>query len=32
MDRERFEQLVARVVEDLLEEFLTRLEKIDVVV
>ena len=32
MDRERFEQLVARAVEDLPEEFLTRLENIDVVV
>ncbi len=32
MDRERFERLVARAVEDLPEEFLTRLENIDVVV
>ena len=32
MDRERFEQLVARAVEDLPEEFVTRLENIDVVV
>jgi len=32
MDRERFERLVARVVEDLPEEFLTRLHNIDVVV
>ena len=32
MDRERFEWLVARAVEDLPEEFLTRLENIDVVV
>ena len=32
MDRERFEALVARAVEDLPEEFLTRLKNIDVVV
>ena len=32
MDRERFETLVARVVESLPEEFHTRLENIDVVV
>ncbi len=32
MDRESFEELVARAVEDLPEEFLTRLENIDVVV
>jgi len=32
MDRERFEWLVARVVEDLPEEFLARLQNIDVVV
>jgi len=32
MDRERFERLVARVVEDLPEEFLTKLQNIDVVV
>jgi predicted Zn-dependent protease with MMP-like domain len=32
MDRERFERLVARAVEDLPEEFLIRLENIDVVV
>jgi len=32
MDRKRFEWLVARAVEDLPEEFLTRLENIDVVV
>jgi len=32
MDRERFEWLVARAVEDLPEEFLTKLENIDVVV
>jgi len=32
MDRERFRRLVARAVEDLPDEFLTRLENIDVVV
>jgi len=32
MDRERFEALVARAVEDLPEEFLARLKNIDVVV
>ena len=32
MDRERFEQLVAKAVEDLPEEFLTKLHNIDVVV
>lgn len=32
MDRERFEWLVARAVEDLPEEFLARLQNIDVVV
>ena len=32
MDRKRFEWLVARAVDDLPEEFLTRLENIDVVV
>lgn len=32
MDRERFQQLVARAVESLPEEFRTRLENIDVVV
>jgi predicted Zn-dependent protease with MMP-like domain len=32
MDRERFENLVARAVEDLPEEFQERLENIDVVV
>lgn len=32
MNRERFEQLVAKVVEELPEEFLTRLQNIDVVV
>jgi predicted Zn-dependent protease with MMP-like domain len=32
MDRKRFEWLVARAVADLPEEFLTRLENIDVVV
>ena len=32
MDREGFEQLVARVVEELPEEFLDRLENVDVVV
>jgi len=32
MDRERFRWLVAKVVEDLPEEFLTRLQNIDVVV
>ena len=32
MDRERFEQLVARAVDSLPEEFRTRLENIDVVV
>ena len=32
MDRERFEWLVARAVDSLPEEFLTRLENIDVVV
>jgi len=32
MDRKRFEWLVARAVEDLPEEFLARLENIDVVV
>ena len=32
MDRERFERLVARAVEALPEEFITRLENIDVVV
>ncbi len=32
MDRERFEWLVARAVETLPEEFVTRLENIDVVV
>jgi len=32
MDRERFEWLVARAVEDLPEEFLSRLQNIDVVV
>lgn len=32
MDRERFEWLVARAVETLPEEFITRLENIDVVV
>lgn len=32
MDRKRFEWLVARAVEDLPEEFLTRLENIDIVV
>ena len=32
MDREKFEWLVARAVEDLPEEFLTRLQNIDVVV
>ncbi len=32
MDRERFQQLVAKVVESLPEEFQTRLENIDIVV
>ena len=32
MDREKFERLVAKAVEDLPEEFLTRLRNIDVVV
>ena len=32
MDRESFERLVARAVDDLPEEFLTRLENIDIVV
>ena len=32
MDRERFEWLVARAVQDLPDEFLTRLKNIDVVV
>ena len=32
MDKKRFEWLVARAVDDLPEEFLTRLENIDVVV
>ncbi len=32
MNRERFERLVARAIEDLPEEFLTRMENIDVVV
>ena len=32
MDRERFEQLVAKVVDDLPEEFLVRLENVEVVV
>ena len=32
MDRESFERLVARVVDDLPEEFLIRLENIDIVV
>ena len=32
MERERFRRLVARTVEDLPEEFLTRLENIDIVV
>jgi len=32
MDRERFERLVARAVEDLPEEFLSRLQNVDVVV
>lgn len=32
MDRERFETLVTRVIEDLPEEFLTRLHNIDIVV
>jgi predicted Zn-dependent protease with MMP-like domain len=32
MDRERFEWLVARAVEDLPEEFLNRMENVDVVV
>ena len=32
MDRERFEQLVAKAVEDLPEEFLTKLHNVDVVV
>lgn len=32
MDRERFERLVARAVEALPEEFITRLENVDVVV
>ncbi len=32
MDRESFERLVARVVDDLPEEFLLRLENIDIVV
>jgi predicted Zn-dependent protease with MMP-like domain len=32
MDRESFEQLVARAVDDLPEEFLERLENIDIVV
>jgi predicted Zn-dependent protease with MMP-like domain len=32
MDRESFEQLVARAVDDLPEEFLERLENVDVVV
>ncbi|MFC1984924.1 metallopeptidase family protein [Chloroflexota bacterium] len=32
MNRERFEQLVAKAVEDLPEEFLVRMENIDVVV
>lgn len=32
MDRQRFEQLVAKAVEDLPEEFLTKLHNIDVVV
>jgi len=32
MERERFEQFVARAVEDLPEEFLTRLHNVDVVV
>jgi len=32
MDRERFQRLVARVVKELPEEFLTRLQNVDVVV
>lgn len=32
MDREKFEWLVARVVEDLPEEFFTKLQNIDIVV
>ena len=32
MDRQRFEWLVARAVEDLPEEFLSRMENVDVVV
>ena len=32
MDRERFEWLVAKVVEDLPEEFLTKLQNVDIVV
>ena len=32
MNKERFKQLVARAIEDLPEEFLTRMENIDVVV
>ena len=32
MDRERFEWLVAKVVEDLPEEFLTRLQNVDIVI
>jgi len=32
MDREKFERLVVKAVEDLPEEFLTRLQNIDVVV
>ena len=32
MDRERFERLVARAIEDLPDEFIERLENIDIVV
>ncbi|MFC2041549.1 metallopeptidase family protein [Chloroflexota bacterium] len=32
MNRERFERLVAKAIEDLPEEFLTRMENVDVVV
>jgi len=32
MDREKFERLVVRAIEDLPEEFLDRLENVDIVV
>jgi len=32
MDRQKFEWMVARAVEDLPEEFLSRMENVDVVV